>query len=64
MHADYDAFWSSLGGEMTDAGYYALPLTIARKSEADIASKKRAEYRRRYALLDSVVEQVPRRFSH
>ncbi|EHG7612556.1 VirK/YbjX family protein [Citrobacter sedlakii] len=64
MHADYDAFWSSLGGEMTDAGYYALPLTIARKSEADIASKKRAEYRRRYALLDSVVEQVPHRFSH
>ncbi|ECV1028033.1 DUF535 domain-containing protein, partial [Salmonella enterica subsp. enterica serovar Kentucky] len=35
---------------------------IARKSEAEIASKKRAEYRRRYALLDSVVEQVPATF--
>ncbi|EHC67372.1 PTS system protein, glucose-specific 2B/C component, partial [Salmonella enterica subsp. enterica serovar Johannesburg str. S5-703] len=30
--------------------------------EAEIASKKRAEYRRRYALLDSVVEQVPATF--
>ncbi|MCV5824392.1 DUF535 family protein, partial [Escherichia coli] len=42
--------------------YYTLPLAIARKSEAEIASKKRAEYRRRYALLDSVVEQVPATF--
>ena len=32
------------------------------KSESEIASKKRAEYRRRYALLDSVVEQVPATF--
>lgn len=59
MHADYDAFWASLGGEKTQGDYFSLPLTIARKSEADIASKKRAEYRRRYALLDSVVRQVP-----
>ncbi|EBR3964549.1 DUF535 domain-containing protein [Salmonella enterica] len=59
MHADYDAFWESLGGERIKGNYYALPLAIARKSEAEIASKKRAEYRRRYALLDSIVEQVP-----
>lgn len=62
MHADYDAFWESLGGERIKGNYYTLPLAIARKSEAEIASKKRAEYRRRYALLDSVVEQVPATF--
>ncbi len=32
------------------------------KSEAEIASKKRGRYRRRYALLDSVVERVPATF--
>lgn len=63
MHADYDAFWASLGGEKVAGDYFALPLTIARKSEADIASKKRAEYRRRYALLDSVAAQIPSRFA-
>ncbi|EHC74586.1 Putative virK protein, partial [Salmonella enterica subsp. enterica serovar Mississippi str. A4-633] len=41
---------------------FLLPSVLARKSEAEIASKKRAEYRRRYALLDSVVEQVPATF--
>nr|WP_318382183.1 VirK/YbjX family protein [uncultured Enterobacter sp.] len=61
MHADYDAFWLSLGGEKVAGEYFSLPLTIARKSESDIASKKRAEYRRRYALLDTVVGQVPDR---
>ncbi len=40
MHADYDAFWESLGGERIKGNYYALPLAIARKSEAEIASKK------------------------
>lgn len=64
MHADYDAFWASLGGEKTDGDYFSLPLSIARKSEAEIASKKRAEYRRRYALLDSVVEQVAQQFTN
>lgn len=39
MHADYDAFWESLGGERIKGNYYALPLAIARKSEAEIASK-------------------------
>ncbi|VDZ94925.1 virK protein [Salmonella enterica subsp. enterica] len=39
MHADYDAFWESLGGERIKGNYYTLPLAIARKSEAEIASK-------------------------
>lgn len=64
MHADYDAFWSSLGGVKINGDYFSLPLTIAQKSEAEIASKKRAEYRRRYALLNQVAEQVPTHFSY
>lgn len=63
MHADYDAFWASLGAEKTEGNYFSLPLILTRKSEADIASKKRAEYRRRYALLDNIVTQLPQRLA-
>ncbi|MDN6019420.1 MAG: VirK/YbjX family protein, partial [Enterobacterales bacterium] len=49
-----DSFWLSIGAETTQEGKYRLPLTIARKSLEEIASKKRAEYRRRYQLLDDL----------
>ena len=35
-----------------------LPLVMPRKPLEEIASKKRSEYRRRYALLDSLIQQV------
>ena len=35
-----------------------LPLAMPRKPMEEIASKKRAEYRRRYALLDSLTQHV------
>lgn len=56
--ADYDSFWLSLGGEPQKSGHFRLPLAMARKPMEEIASKKRSEYRRRYELLDSLIEQV------
>ena len=56
--ADYDSFWRSLGGERRESGHFALPLTMPRKPMEEIASKKRAEYRRRYELLDSLIQQM------
>lgn len=56
--ADYDSFWLSIGGEKQDSGNFMLPLVMPRKPMEEIASKKRAEYRRRYALLDSLIQQV------
>ncbi|NTZ39519.1 DUF535 domain-containing protein [Enterobacter sp. JMULE2] len=56
--ADYDSFWLSLGGERRESGHFALPLTMPRKPMEEIASKKRAEYRRRYELLDSLIQQM------
>ena len=52
--ADYDAFWREMGGEPGQEGHFLLPLTTLRRPLAEIASKKRAEYRRRYALLDAM----------
>lgn len=56
--ASYSEFWLSVGGEACTDGLFRLPLSIPRKALESIASKKRAEYRRRYDLLDALTQQV------
>lgn len=60
--ADYNCFWESLGAVASSDGDYILPRAIVRKPMAEIASKKRSEYRRRYALLDSLRTQIESHF--
>ncbi|WP_213991964.1 VirK/YbjX family protein [Sodalis sp. dw_96] len=62
LHADYDNFWLSMHGQPQEQGYFRLPLSIPRKSLTAVPSKKRAEYRRRYGLLDQLAEQVTGHF--
>lgn len=54
MHSDYNSFWEMVGGTLNAQGYYALACESSRKTIESIASKKRAEYRRRYDLLDEI----------
>lgn len=63
MHADYDSFWLSMSGVLREDGLFQLPAAIERKSLEDIASKKRAEYRRRYELLDGLTHSIDSHFS-
>ncbi len=63
LHADYDQFWLSMGGEPLDNGYFLLPERLSRKPMEEIASKKRAEYRRRYQLLDELQQGIAAHFS-
>lgn len=58
FHASYDEYWESLNGKQLSPLCWQLPLRIARKSLDEIASKKRAEYRRRFALLDNIAASV------
>jgi len=58
LFSDYDSFWCSLGGEQNAEGVFHLPSHIIRKPMDEIASKKRAEYRRRYQLLDALHSQI------
>ena len=58
LHADYNSFWESLGAVADSHGDFVLPTVMPRKSMEEIASKKRAEYRRRYELLDSLHAQT------
>lgn len=63
LYADYDQFWLSMGGKPLDNGYFLLPARIARKPIYEVISKKRAEYRRRYQLLDELKQGVSKHFS-
>lgn len=58
FQADYDSFWESLGAERIDRHFFLVPFPIPRKAMEEIASKKRSEYTRRYALLDSLEQQI------
>lgn len=58
LHASYDDFWSLIGGIKQNAWRWQLPLTFERKSLELIPSKKRAEYRRRFQIIDHIAEQV------
>jgi hypothetical protein len=62
LHADYDKFWLSMNGQLQEQGYFRLPSRLARKPMEQLPSKKRAEYRRRYALLDRLADQVMAHF--
>ena len=46
------------GGTRREDGNYDLPLETPRKQLEDVASNKRAEYRRRYELTDSLLAQM------
>ena len=43
-----------MGAKPLDSGYFLLPERIARKPIEEVASKERAEYRRRYHVLDEL----------
>jgi uncharacterized protein VirK/YbjX len=58
FHASYDEFWKSIEGEADGPWRWRLPLRLERKSLEEIASKKRAEYRRRFQLLDELNAEV------
>lgn len=62
FHASYDEFWGSLEGKKLSPFCWQLPQRLERKSLDEIASKKRAEYRRRFELLDEIEASVTSRF--
>lgn len=55
---NYDAFWQEYGSSLERDGYWHLPQTPARKDLADIESKKRSMYRKRYEMLDNMVAEM------
>lgn len=55
LKTSFSDFWQEAGGIPTsDVRFYELPLVETRKTAEEIPSHKRAQYRRRFALLDEL----------
>jgi uncharacterized protein VirK/YbjX len=52
--SDYNVFWEEHGAKLNDSGFYEISMTPAVKDLSEIASKKRSQYRRRYAVILSL----------
>ena len=55
---DYDSFWKEVGGKILNNAWFDVPLIPQRKTMEEIKSKKRSMYRKRFALLDNISEQI------
>ncbi|HEU4375503.1 MAG TPA: DUF535 family protein [Telluria sp.] len=58
ISSDYDATWEEMGAQRRADGNYELPCTSAEPNLDAVVSHKRAEARRRHALLASVCASV------
>ena len=55
LKTDFGKFWEESGGRLCeDTRFYELPLTEYRKTMEEIPTRKRANYRKRFALLDEI----------
>jgi uncharacterized protein len=55
---DYDSLWADVGGELSEDGWFELPLELQRRPYESMKSNKRSMYTRRYAMLDSISTQI------
>ena len=51
---DYDAIWEDRGGTAIEGGFYELLLERTTRRDEDIPAKKRAMYKKRYALMEEL----------
>jgi uncharacterized protein VirK/YbjX len=59
LKTDFSRFWQEAGGRATDdVRFYALPLVEPRKTIEEVKSQKRNLYRKRFAFLDAVDEEI------
>ncbi|MHB8404614.1 MAG: VirK/YbjX family protein [Gammaproteobacteria bacterium] len=58
MKSSYDELWNDVGGRPETNGFFLLPPTNTRRSLHTIPSRKRAQYLRRFALLDNIDSEI------
>jgi uncharacterized protein VirK/YbjX len=58
LRFDYRGFWEEHDGLRGSDGNWALPLATAQRPIEEVPTKRRAMYRRRYAMLESLQEAV------
>ena len=62
LKTDFSEFWREAGGHETDDNRFdELPLVEPRKTMDEVPTRKRAVYRRRFAMLDELDAAVETR---
>ena len=56
--ADYDEVWAEHGGTRLGNGFFEIPVRVKYRDAADIPTRKRATYRRRYEMLDRLALEI------
>ena len=56
--ASYDSAWIEHDGALDGGGFYELAAQVSRRPHEAIPSRKRAQYRRRYRMFDSLEQQI------
>lgn len=54
----YNEIWQEHGGTPLENGFYEIPTVVRQKDMSEIASRKRATYRRRYQILDKLALSI------
>ncbi len=60
----YNNVWLEHGGKELDNGFYEIPAIVKYKDKDEIATRKRATYRRRYAVLDRLALDIKAACTH
>jgi uncharacterized protein VirK/YbjX len=63
IHADYDGFWTELGGVVQANGDFRLPRTLSHRNVDQVPAKRRKSWLRRHARLDKLDLDVTRALS-
>jgi uncharacterized protein VirK/YbjX len=58
IYSSYDSAWSECGGVPMNDAFFELSPHLTQRFAKDIPSRKRAQYRRRYAMVDAIEQQI------
>ena len=58
IFSSFDNAWTECGGVAVDDAFFELSPRLVQRAPKDIPSRKRAQYRRRYAMLDAIAQQI------
>jgi uncharacterized protein VirK/YbjX len=61
IRTSYDEVWTEAGGVPNADGYFRLPAAVTRRALETVASHKRAQYQRRFRMLDDCAVELTQR---
>jgi uncharacterized protein len=64
IFSSFDSAWVECGGVAVDDAFFELTPRLVRRATKDIPTRKRAQYRRRYAMLDTIAQQIGDAVTH